>query len=150
VWWVTVYWGAQGHGAYKQVGSEAPITICVRPVQVGAEPVVVVASRRHGVEAVDSLIDAIKQRYGDCITTHMGSSLKLCLIAEGLADFYPRLAPTCEWDTAAAQAVLESAGGAVWAASWKPLRYNQKPALLNPHFYAAGDANVSWSELLPE
>ena len=63
----------------------------------------------------------------------MGSSLKLCLVAEGVADFYPRLAPTMEWDTAAAHAVVNAAGGTVCDVDGNPLRYN-KEDMHNPHF----------------
>ena len=69
----------------------------------------------------------------------VGSSLKFCTIAEGRADVYPRLAPTCEWDTAAAHAVLEGAGGCVYDTSGTRLRYG-KPNCLNPSFIAASVA----------
>jgi 3'(2'), 5'-bisphosphate nucleotidase len=74
----------------------------------------------------------------------MGSSLKICLIAEGAADIYPRLGPTSEWDTAAAQAILESAGGRMIDMDGQPLRYNAKDDLLNPHFLAFGDQHRDW------
>ncbi len=77
----------------------------------------------------------------------MGSSLKFCLVAEGSADFYPRLGPTMEWDTAAAQAVVEAAGGAVTTLDGRPLRYNERDTLLNPHFLAVGDARREWHRL---
>jgi 3'(2'), 5'-bisphosphate nucleotidase len=69
--------------------------------------------------------------------------LKFCLLAEGGADVYPRLGPTSEWDTAAAQAVLEAAGGAVLQLDGAPIRYN-KPDILNPDFVAVADRAVSW------
>ena len=74
----------------------------------------------------------------------MGSALKICLVAEGAADFYPRLGPTSEWDTAAAQAVLEVAGGALTTIEGVPLRYNERDTLLNPYFIAYGDASRDW------
>jgi 3'(2'), 5'-bisphosphate nucleotidase len=74
----------------------------------------------------------------------MGSSLKICLVAEGAADIYPRLGPTSEWDTAAAQAILESAGGRMIDESGRPLRYNSKDDLKNPHFLAFGDRQRDW------
>jgi len=77
----------------------------------------------------------------------MGSSLKFCRIAEGLADFYPRLGPTCEWDTAAAQAVVEAAGGRVVKIDGSALDYNGKATYLNPHFFVFGDTSKEW--LLP-
>jgi 3'(2'), 5'-bisphosphate nucleotidase len=77
----------------------------------------------------------------------MGSALKFCLVAEGSADFYPRLGPTSEWDTAAAQAVLEIAGGAVTTLDGQPLRYNHRDTLLNPFFLAFGDPSRHWAAL---
>ena len=78
----------------------------------------------------------------------MGSSLKFCLVAEGQADVYPRLGPTSEWDTAAAQAVVEAAGGAVLTLDGTPLRYNTKVEYLNPHFVAFGSRQRDWVALL--
>ena len=75
----------------------------------------------------------------------MGSSLKLCLVAEGKADIYPRLALTAEWDTAAAHAVLLAAGGTLVDNELVEYRYNQKDAVLNPFFYAVGDAKFDFS-----
>jgi len=74
----------------------------------------------------------------------MGSSLKLCLVAEGKADIYPRLGPTSEWDTAAAHAVVLGAGGSVTDLSGRPLRYNTKDDILNPHFLVFADATRDW------
>jgi 3'(2'), 5'-bisphosphate nucleotidase len=78
----------------------------------------------------------------------MGSSLKFCLVAEGAADFYPRLGPTSEWDTAAAQAVVEAAGGRVTTLDGQPLACNRKDSLLNPDFLVFGDTGRDWSALL--
>jgi 3'(2'), 5'-bisphosphate nucleotidase len=74
---------------------------------------------------------------------NVGSALKLGLLAEGGADVYPRLAPTCEWDTAAAQAVLEAAGGAVLQLTGVPVTYNKRD-ILNPEFVAVADPAVDW------
>ena len=91
-------------------------------------------------------------RFLDRLGTHeivsMGSSLKLCLVAEGVADIYPRLGPTSEWDTAAAQAVVEAAGGLVTDIQLNPLRYNTKDSLLNPHFLVFGDRSEDWGRYL--
>jgi 3'(2'), 5'-bisphosphate nucleotidase len=78
----------------------------------------------------------------------MGSSMKLCLVAEGKADIYPRLGPTSEWDTAAAQAVVEAAGGRVTTLDLQPLSYNTKDSLLNPQFLVFGDHSVNWADYL--
>ena len=77
----------------------------------------------------------------------VGSSLKICLVAEGLADVYPRLGPTCEWDTAAGQCVLEQAGGQVVKLDGEPLEYNREDTL-NPNFVGFGDADVDWLALV--
>ena len=94
----------------------------------------VVASKSHLNEATRSLIE----RLGEVSLVQAGSSLKFCRVAEGEADIYPRLAPTSEWDTAAAQAVLEGAGGVVVDLQGAPFLYG-KPDVLNPSFIATRD-----------
>ena len=80
----------------------------------------------------------------------IGSSLKFCQVAEGAADVYPRFGPTSEWDTAAAQAIVEAAGGHVVSAeTGEPLRYNTRDSLLNPHFIVYGDASRDWLRYVP-
>lgn len=100
----------------------------------------VVASRRHGEEALAKFLSVVKEGYDQIHLVNMGSSLKICLIAEGSADVYPRLAPTSEWDTAAAHAVLLAAGGDILQANLQRLCYNTKESLLNPAFIAVGAA----------
>jgi 3'(2'), 5'-bisphosphate nucleotidase len=78
----------------------------------------------------------------------MGSSLKFCLVAEGAADIYPRLGPTSGWDTAAAQAVVEGAGGQVVDRDGNPLRYNTRESVLNPDFLVFGDPGRDWNGYL--
>lgn len=109
-----------------------------------AAPVTVVASRRHGGERLPALLAQLERTLGPYALANMSSSLKICRVAEGEADFYPRLGPTSEWDTAAAQAVLEAAGGHLVGPDLLPLRYNSKASLLNPDFHAFGDAVESW------
>ena len=77
----------------------------------------------------------------------MGSSLKFCLVAEGAADFYPRLVPTFEWDTAAAQCILETAGGGIVDLRGERLKYN-KDDLRNPSLLSFGDRSVDWVEFM--
>jgi len=110
----------------------------------------VVASRRHGGEALEACLSVLRENFSSIDTTNMGSSLKLCLIAEGEADLYPRLAPTSEWDTAAAQAVVEAAGGKVVDVDLKDLRYNTKDNILNPFFYVIGDTEFDWNGVLSQ
>ncbi len=143
--------GALGLGAESRQGDQPAQSIQVRPLAprlAANQPVVVVGSRRHGTEQLDSCIERIRARLGAVELTNMGSSLKICLVAAGEADLYPRLGPTCEWDTAAAQAVLEAAGGILTDPELHPLRYNQKEALLNPFFYAIADASIDWKLVL--
>lgn len=110
----------------------------------------IVASRRHGGEALEACLGVLRENFTSIDTTNMGSSLKLCLIAEGEADLYPRLAPTSEWDTAAAQAVVEAAGGKVVDIELKELRYNTKDNILNPFFYVIGDTDFDWHGVLSQ
>jgi len=151
----TTYTGIKGLGAYKYTNNQRQ-AIHTRQVQQGSaqqQPLRILTSRRHGVEALAPLLQRLNQQFASIDTQHAGSSLKLCLIAEGAADLYPRLAPTCEWDTAAAQAVVEAAGGSVVAfnknhTQLSPLSYNHKETLLNPSFYVFGDPVIHWTELL--
>lgn len=127
-----VYSGATGLGAFRhQNGASWPITVS----QPAAEPLRVVGSRSHPSPALAEFLEAL----GPHELKSMGSSLKICLVAEGEADIYPRLGPTSEWDTAAAQAVLISAGGSMMDVEGKPLTYNARDTLLNPQFLAFGD-----------
>lgn len=142
----TTYWGAAGLGAGKKT-PQGENAIASRSLDAQAA-IVVVASRRHGAEAVQAVLKKLSGAFADVKTTNMGSSLKLCLIAEGQADIYPRLAPTSEWDTAAAQAVVEAAGGEVVDANFQTLQYNQKDSVLNPHFYVWGDKKTNWQDIL--
>jgi 3'(2'), 5'-bisphosphate nucleotidase len=108
----------------------------------GSAPTIV-ASRRHGGEQLEGALKRIEQSEGVPELRNVGSALKLCLLAEGEADLYPRLAPTSEWDTAAAQAVLEAAGGAVLQLDGDPVTYN-KDNILNPEFVAVADPDANW------
>ena len=125
------YWGLRGQGAYKRdnTGHVQRITVA-EP----GEAKRVVASKNHLNEDTKAFIDKL----GAHELVQAGSSLKFCKIAEGHADIYPRLAPTCEWDTGAAHAVLSAAGGKVETLEGKPLQYG-KEDVLNPHFIASGD-----------
>jgi 3'(2'), 5'-bisphosphate nucleotidase len=103
----------------------------------GPDGVVVLASRSHATS------DALQEYLGTtkvASITNAGSSLKFCRLAEGAADLYPRLGPTCEWDTAAAHAVLLAAGGDVVQADGSPFVYGKAPTFLNPFFIAKGAA----------
>ncbi len=136
------FYGYQGGGAFEQTADGQ-----LRPISVTATaptPVRVVGSRSHRGE----LLDAWLAKLGAHEMVPMGSSLKLCLVALGEADVYPRLGLTSEWDTAAAQAVVECAGGKVIQTDGSPLLYNAKEDILNPHFIVCGDLNRDWTAYL--
>lgn len=134
-----LYGGAAQLGAWKEQAGQRE-QIRTASINEGQGKLRVVASRRHAGEELEAWLGRLQQRFPALELLSMGSSLKICLVAEGSADIYPRLAPTSEWDTAAAQAVLEAAGGLLTDTRFMPYRYNTKEELLNPHFFALGDA----------
>ena len=136
------------HGAWIVSGGQRQV-IRARALTKPMEQLVVVASRRHGAEALVALLEQLRKHF-PIELTNMGSSLKLCLVASGDADFYPRLAPTSEWDTAAAHAVVLAGGGEVVDTTFAPLRYNMKAEILNPHFFVIGDPSTDWQGLLSD
>ena len=137
------YGGIVGHGAWRRTRGGEKEAIQVQPL--GDRPVRVVGSRSHRGPDLDGYLE----RLGPHEMVPMGSSLKFCIVAEGNADVYPRLGPTSEWDTAAAEAVLTAAGGRVVASDGQPIAYNKGPDLLNPWFIASGDDSRDWSDYLP-
>lgn len=138
----TTYWGVPGSGAWRVRGDAPPEALHVQPH--AASPVRVVGSRSHRGDSLDAFL----ARLGPHELVAVGSSLKFCMVAEGAADVYPRLGPTSEWDTAAAQAVVEAAGGVVARLDGTALGYNTKPDVLNPHFVVYADRGRDWLALL--
>ncbi|MBV6422273.1 MAG: 3'(2'),5'-bisphosphate nucleotidase CysQ [Steroidobacteraceae bacterium] len=138
----TTYAGLPGSGAWRTRGEGKPEPIHVQAR--AASPVRVVGSKSHRGDSLDGFL----ARLGAHELVPVGSSLKFCLVAEGAADIYPRLGPTSEWDTAAAQAVVCAAGGAVVTLDGAPLAYNAKPDILNPHFVVYADRGRDWLALL--
>jgi len=132
------YFGARHYGAWRQHNNTPATAIEVR--QPAAEPAVIVGSRSHANPELAGQLNKL----GPHELISMGSSLKFCRVAEGLADFYPRLGPTSEWDTAAAQAVVEAAGGLVVRIDGTPLDYNTKKSYLNPNFFVFADPAREW------
>ncbi len=130
--------GLCGTGAWRRDadGSQVP----VRASRGRSNPLRVMGSRSHPGPGLSAYL----ARLGPYELNPMGSSLKVCMVAGGQADIYPRLGPTSEWDTGAAQAILESAGGGMIDLAGQPLRYNTKDRLLNPHFLAVGDLGRDW------
>ncbi len=135
-----LYVGVGAYGALK-LTIEADRTISAEDLGNGVQlpisidrPFTAVGSRSHMNDETEKFLETYKQEHGEVAILSKGSSLKMCMVAEGLADVYPRFAPTMEWDTAAGQAVVEASGfKMVEKESRMPLRYN-KEDLLNPHF----------------
>lgn len=128
------YFAQKGLGAFKQVGSDTPQKIENKAHYSSLDKFVVVASRSHLSQEVVDFVEEEKSKGKEVDFLSSGSSLKFCLVAEGKAHVYPRLAPTMEWDTAAAHAVCLEAGKNVYIHNSKePLKYN-KENLLNPWF----------------
>ncbi len=140
-----LYFAVEGVGAYKcsgiigleddGVSLEQLIKESDRiPLEDVRERFIVVASRSHLSPETEEYIADLKRKYGSVELISSGSSIKICLVAEGKADVYPRFAPTMEWDTAAGHAIARVAGMEVYQAGKdEPLRYNKKD-LLNPWF----------------
>jgi len=129
-----MYYAIQGHGAYKNVNGKDE-SLHAPFFHSGEKALSVVCSRSHLNEETQAFID----KYDSALKVSKGSSLKFMIIANGTAHLYPRLAPTMEWDTAAAQIILEEAGGKVIkATNGEPVKYN-KEDLLNPHFIASAN-----------
>lgn len=137
----TGYFASAGQGAFKLVNSLAPMRVQTRKARIGK--LTVAGSRSHGNTQQQAFIESLGP---ETETVIAGSSLKLCLVAEGLIDIYPRFGPTSEWDTAAAQCIVEQAGGLVTDTQFQPLRYNAKESLLNPDFLVIGDASFAWQD----
>ncbi|UPG93650.1 3'(2'),5'-bisphosphate nucleotidase CysQ [Luteibacter aegosomatissinici] len=137
-----LYAAAHGQGAWRQQAPGAPRN----PIRTRAagDSLRVTGSRSHGGPRGAALLE----RLGKHETFALGSSLKFCVIARGDADIYLRLGATSEWDTAAAQCVLEEAGGAVLDLAGRPFRYNTRDSLINPEFIACGDTSIDWAARL--
>jgi len=120
------YWAAVGVGAFRGEGTR------IEALDYGGGTLKLVASRSHAGAATEALVAEL-ERDTEVELVSIGSSLKLCLVADGQAHLYPRFGPTMEWDTAAAQCVAEQAGARVRAPGGEALSYNKKN-LLNPHF----------------
>ncbi|MCL4110155.1 UNVERIFIED_CONTAM: hypothetical protein GTU68_026675, partial [Idotea baltica] len=113
------------------------------------EPITVLASRRHGGSKLEENFSWLREHWGATERVNSGSAIKFCQMVEGNGDFYPRFSPSCEWDTAAGQALLESIGGCVLGMDGNPLRYNEGESLLSPDYYAITDSqHAFWQKLL--
>jgi 3'(2'), 5'-bisphosphate nucleotidase len=130
-----VYWGARGVGAFAEHRGAVRSAIHTAAPQ---RPLRVVGSRSHASAKTAEYLERLPEH----VLTGVGSSLKFCLLAEGKADVYPRFGPTCEWDTAAGQALLEAAGGQVTRLDGHRLRYNCRESVINGDFVAFTEPGV--------
>lgn len=135
------YYAAENFGAYKQEGEKNPLSINTHKGQ--DKSVRVAGSRSHAQNKLQLILEKLEAY--ELIS--MGSSLKSCLVAEGAADIYPRLGPTSEWDTAAAQCIVEESGGAMTDLAGQRLSYNTKDSLINASFLVVGDKTLDWLRL---
>jgi len=132
------YTGVVGRGAerWRDDRHREPI----RTRRPRAQPPVVLGSRSHANPRTKAYFEML----GPHERISRGSALKFCAVAEGAADFYPRLGPTSEWDTAAGDAIVTAAGGRVWLPDGRPLRYNARDTVLNGDFLVSGDPDADW------
>ena len=141
-----IYFAIEGRGAWKRIGMtpNPNAQMNISEIMRGAEPLpqtdgandpkVVALSRSHISPDTHIVVDSLKEKFGKIEILTQGSSLKLCLVAEGLVDIYPRTTPTSEWDTAAGECILNEAGGSIRELEHNStLNYN-KPTLINPNF----------------
>ena len=137
-----LYAAARGAGAFRRDrdGSRVPIQVC----PTAPATLRILGSRSHG----DAVLDRMLERLGPQERVSIGSALKFGLLAEGRGDLYVRRGTTCEWDTAAGQAVVLEAGGCVVDFSGQPLRYNAHDQITNPSFIAYADRSRDWAALL--
>lgn len=136
------YYAARGAGAYE-LNASVERRIRVRTPVPALPQFVVTRSHR------DATLDALLAKLPTHEEKSRGSALKICLVASGDADLYPRTGPTSEWDTAAGHCVVDEAGGKILRLpELTPLRYNQKDSLLNPGFMVIGDSQFGWEKYL--
>jgi 3'(2'), 5'-bisphosphate nucleotidase len=138
------YSASLANGAYKHEPDKEPARITAKKTSI--DNITVAGSRSHGNAQQRNFIESLN----DPEILAIGSSLKFCLVAEGLADIYPRFGPTSEWDSAAAQCIVEESGAVVVDTNFNTLEYNTKESLLNPSFLVIADNDFNWSQYLTE
>ena len=139
------YFARRGGNAFKQEDNRPAVHI--RAKQTIAGNFIIAGSRSHGSEQQTRFINSLGS---DTELIAIGSSLKFCLVAEGRVDIYPRFGPTSEWDTAAAQCIVEESGGIVTNTRFKPLLYNTRESILNPGFLVIADKSFDWEPYLSD
>ena len=145
------YVGIPGSGAWRSECHDShwqAVNLRTRELAAG-NPLRVLASRRHRGERLRNCVAWLESQWQPVERHNSGSALKFCQLVEGEGDFYPRYSPCCEWDTAAGQALLEGAGGALLRRNGQPLRYNCSDSLYSPNFYGIADIDHPlWQSLV--
>lgn len=139
------YYGIAGLGSYKRKDG-AEVRICSKQLtSETSDSLRLAVSRRQDPQSVIKLFNQSKH----CeLVVLGGAALKSCLIAEGRADCYVRIGPTGEWDTGAAQIIVEEAGGQIMDLNLQPLSYNERESLENPNFIVVGSPALEWDQIL--
>jgi 3'(2'), 5'-bisphosphate nucleotidase len=136
------YTASLNNGAYKHEQNGITKKIAARKTNI--DKITIAGSRSHGNKQQQAFIANLN----DPEILAIGSSLKFCLVAEGIADIYPRFGPTSEWDSGAAQCIVEESGAVVVDTNFKTLEYNTKESLLNPSFLVIADNDFDWKQFL--
>lgn len=139
------YYAVSGHGAFKQVGQQAPVAISSMQYDLATKHLNVAVSK---VQSLSKITNLLAPDYNYNMIPLGSSSLKSCLVAEGSADCYVRVGPTGEWDTAGAQCIVEEAGGKIQSLALKALSYNERESLENPNFIVVGDNQLPWHKII--
>lgn len=135
------YMAAKGLGAFCQQAAEKK---AIHAADFPDKDYRLVVSRRHLSRRNEKFVQSVEQALGAVILSRAGSAFKICAVAEGKADAYPRFGNTMEWDTAAGQIIVEEAGGALVDKAGNPFRYNERPTLLNNSFLITGKKVADW------
>ena len=142
------FYACSGSGAFYLSKNDQANAIKVR--SRCPKHITVAGTRSSRSEALLGYLKNLEQEFEGYDIKFMGSSLKSCMVAEGEADLYVRLGPTSEWDTAAAQCIVEEAGGLITDTDMKALQYNTRETLLNPNFFVFGDKSIRWDQFLAD
>jgi 3'(2'), 5'-bisphosphate nucleotidase len=151
------FYACKGSGAFQlnDANESQPIQVCAQcpDKQSTGESelprhIVVAGTRSARSIELQTFFTNLDAAFSGRKMKFMGSSLKSCMVATGEADIYARLGPTSEWDTGAAQCIVEEAGGLITDTQMRPLRYNTKASLLNPDFFVFGDKSIPWNHFL--
>lgn len=140
------YLGVLGEESYRFFAGEKKR---ISSNKISSEKLNVLLSKRRKTPRLEQCLSVLEQQFSALHIEKTGSSIKFCRIAEGRSDFFPCLGPTSQWDSAAAQAVVEGAGGEVLDSSGNRLLYNREN-LINPFFYVLGDKDYPWRNIIQQ